>query len=344
VKRRVLGVVVVVAVLLGGVALVKARGGHGGYHLTARFAQAVGLYPHGDVTVMGIDVGTVDAVELEDTFVRVEMTINDDVPLPEDVQATIEPLQLIGERNVVLFPAWTQAMADEGKQQAEDGATIGLDRTHTPVEPDEGLQAFNDLAQSLDPDTVGQLIGDSADVLNGRGADLGAAIDQAASLTDVFARTDDDLVGAAEALHRLAAAVNTRDDQLASVVQRFSEASGVLASERDDISRFLSALVQLTQQGSSLLDAYGGTLPTDVANVTALASIFHQNQGAIEALIETLPAITDGINQAYDPTIDGLRLRASATPTVVALIDAFSDILGVLPVIGDLTRGLGGGG
>ena len=85
-----------------------------GYHLTAYFESAVGLYPHGDVSIMGVGIGTVDAVEIEDTHVRVEMTIDADVPLPADVQATIEPLQLIGERNVVLFPAWTEAMADEG--------------------------------------------------------------------------------------------------------------------------------------------------------------------------------------------------------------------------------------
>jgi virulence factor Mce-like protein len=279
---------------------------------------------------MGIDVGTVDSVELEDTYVRVEMTIDDDVPLPDDVEATIEPLQLIGERNVVLFPAWNEAMAEEGKGRAGDGDVIAIERTHTPVEPDEGLEAFNGLARSLDPETVGQLIDDSAEVLDGQGANLGAAIDQAATLTELFARTDDNVVAAAEALHRLAASVNTRDEQLAAVVRSFSGASEVLASERDGITAFLSALVELTRQGSELLDTYGGTLPTDIANVAALASIFHQNQDDIDSLVETLPRITDGINRAYDPTIDGLRLRASATPTLVALIDAFADILGVL--------------
>lgn len=328
--RRVVAGVVAVAVLVAGVVLVRGRDEGGGYRLTALFAEAVGLYPHGDVTVMGIDVGTVDAVEIEDTYVRVEMTIDAGVPLPEDVEATIQPLQLIGERTVVLFPAWDETMAAAGKGRAGDGDVIGLDRTHVPVEPDEGLEAFNGLARSLDPETVGRFISDSADVLDGQGDALRAAIDQAATLWDVVARTDDDLVAAADALHQLAATVNRRDEQLAAVIRSFSGAAEVLAAERQGIGAFLESLLELTRQGRSVLDAYGGTLPRDVANVAALASVLRQNQGAVETLIESLPGITEGINRAYDPTIDGLRLRANLTPTMLALVDAFAEVLGVI--------------
>lgn len=328
-----LAALVALPVLLSGCAL-GASGDDDGYHVTAYFAAAVGLYPHGDVTSMGIRIGTVDAVEVEATRVRVDMTIDADVPLPADVEATIEPLQLIGERNVVLFPAWNEAMAAEGRPQAGDGSVIGLDRTHTPVEPDEGLEAFNDLARSLDPDVVGSLIADSAAVLEGQGANLGTAIDQAASLTDVFSRTDEQLVGAAEALHQLAATVNTRDQQLAEVVRSFSGATEILASERDEIARFLSALVGLVEHGRGLVETYGSTLPIDIANLAALASVLHENSATVEQLVETFPAIATGISNSYDPSVDGLRLRASFSPTLVALIDAFSGILGILPPAG----------
>ena len=82
------------------------------------FPSAVGLYPFGDVSVMGVGVGTVDAVEIDDDHVRVEMTIDHGIPLPADVQATIEPLTLIGERNVVLFPPWDAEMAEAEADKA----------------------------------------------------------------------------------------------------------------------------------------------------------------------------------------------------------------------------------
>ena len=334
VRARVVGVAVAVGVLAG--CGVVGGDGAGGYHLTAFFESAVGLYPHGDVTIMGVDIGTVDAVEIEDTHVRIEMTIDRGVPLPADVQATIEPQQLIGERNVVLFPAWTEAMAVAGEGRAADGDIIPIERTTTPIEPDEGLEAFNSLARSLDPEVVGDFVTDSAAVLDGRGATFGAAIDQAASLSDTFARTDEQLVRAADHLHTLASAVNSRDDQLARLVAAFAGATEVLASEREGIAAFLSALVGLTEEGQGILELYGEQLPGDIANLAALASILNENVGTIEELVEQFPVIAEGINRAYQPSIDGLVLRATFTPTFVALLDAFRGILGipVLPLPG----------
>src|SRR3546814_16423458 len=108
------------------------------------------------------------------------MTIDSGVPLPSDVGATIGQTQLIGERNVVLHPPWSAELEDSGAERAGDGDVIPRERTEVPVEPDEGLQAFNELARSLDAEVVEGFLGDSAEVLEGRGEQLGAAIDQAA--------------------------------------------------------------------------------------------------------------------------------------------------------------------
>ena len=68
-----------------------------------------------------------------------------------------------------------------------DGDTIPLERTSVPVEPDEALQAFNELVASLDPDVVGGLVTDSATILDGRGERVGASIDAATDLTETLA-------------------------------------------------------------------------------------------------------------------------------------------------------------
>lgn len=319
-------------VALAAIALLPACEGDDGdtYHLTAYFERAISLYPHGDVIVMGIDVGTVDAVEIEDTRVRVELSIRSDVPLPDDVQATIEPLTLIGERNVHLFPAWTAEMAAAGQGRAADGDEIPLGRTQVPVEPDEGLEAFNDLAQSLDPDVVGQLVTDSADALEGQGENIASAIDQAADLTSLFATLDTQLVAAAEDLDQVAASLDTRDEQLRTLVTSFSEATGVLASERDSIASLLSSLVDLTEQGQGLLDAYGDQLPGDIANLTSLLLVLDGHDEAIDDLLASFPMITETIRDAYRPSIDGFNLVANLTPSFTNLYNSFLENLGLL--------------
>ncbi len=326
-RAALLVVAALAAVVVPGCSL--PGGGESGYHLTAYFARAVGLYPHGDVTVMGIDVGTVNHIEIDDQRVRVEMTIDDDVPLPVDVHATIEPLTLIGERNVVLFPAWTEAMAAAGTAKATDGDVIPVERTEVPVEPDEGLEAFNDLARSLDPEVVAGLVSDSADVLEGNGARIGEALDHAATLSTTFAGIDGQLLAIAESLHVLAGSLTTRDAQLRALVASFSEATGVLAAERDDIARLLSNLVRLTDEGRSILSVYGDQLPGDIANLAALASVFEQNIGSIDQLISSFPAISAGIANAYSEEAGGVVLRADLNPTMVALLDELTTALGI---------------
>lgn len=312
---------------------VTGCGGGGGdsYHLTAYFERTVGLYESGDVQVMGMAVGRVQSIDIDGALVRVEMTIDGDVPLPADVRATIGQTQLIGERNIVLFPPWDAAKEAAGAQQIGDGGVIPRERTEVPVEPDEGLEAFNDLAQSLDGDVVEQFVSDSADVLEGRGARIGEAIDQAAGLGTALAEIDEQLVAAADNLHVLAGSLATRDEQLGSLVDRFAAATDLLAAERESISAFLASLVDLVDQGKGLLETYGEQLPGDIASATALASILERNTSSIDQLLTVFPLLAAGIADAYQPAIDGLYLRANVSGTTQALLDVLVNQLGVLP-------------
>lgn len=308
-------------------------GGGGGdsYRLTAYFERTVGLYESGDVQVMGMAVGRVESIEIDGSLVRVEMTIDGDVPLAADVRATIGQTQLIGERNVVLFPPWDAEQEAAGTQRIGDGDVIPRERTEVPVEPDEGLEAFNDLAQSLDGDVVEQFVSDSADVLEGRGARIGDAIDQAAGLGTALAEIDEQLVSAADHLHVLAGSLASRDQQLGSLVDSFAAASDLLAAERNSISAFLASLVDLVDQGKGLLETYGDQLPGDIATATALASILERNTSSIDQLLTVFPRLAAGIADSYQPAIDGIYLRANVTGTLQALLDVFTNQLGVLP-------------
>lgn len=330
--RRVAAAAMAMGVAVALVPLVGCgRGGGGSYQLTAYFDRTIGLYESGDVQVMGMAVGRVDSIEIEGTLVRVEMTIDDDVPLPADVRATIGQTQLIGERNVVLFPPWDAEKEASGAARLADGAVIPRERTEVPVEPDEGLQAFNDLAQSLDGEVVREFVSDSADVLEGRGDEIGAAIDQAAGLGTALAEIDQQLVDVADNLHVLAGSLATRDAQLGALVDGFAQATEVLAAEREGITSFLSSLVELTVQGRDLLDTYGEQLPGDVASATALASILERNTSSLDQLLSAFPQLAAGVANAYQPAIDGLYLRANTSATAQALLDVLVNQLGVLP-------------
>ena len=55
--------------------------------ITAYFAAAVGLYPKGDVRILGVPVGTIEEVVPSGKLVRVEMTVDREVRVPADAVA-----------------------------------------------------------------------------------------------------------------------------------------------------------------------------------------------------------------------------------------------------------------
>jgi phospholipid/cholesterol/gamma-HCH transport system substrate-binding protein len=324
VRRRALGALLAVAAAVGLPAC--AQPGDGGYRLTAEFSRAVALYPHSRVKVMGVDVGTVRSIDVVRGRIRVAMRIDRKVPLPAGVQATIVPFSLIGERNVVLSPAW-----QPGEPRAKDGDAIPADRTHVPVEPDEALKAVTDLAHALDPNAVRKLVGSGANALRGRGNDLNTAIEQAADLTSLLASQDQTLISAAENLHTLATTLNQRREVLGKLLDDFSGATSVLSDERQSIAVFLRALVVFTDEGNALLGKYQGQLPTDVARLTQLAMTLGANADSVQQLVGALRVISDGFVAAYHRD-GGVLIRGGAGPVPAIALQPLFDMLGLGPV------------
>lgn len=315
--HRVIGALLLVLLSAPGCSLLDSGGG---YHVTAYFPRAVALYPDSIVKVMGVDAGTVDAVVTEGNRVRVEMTVHDEVPLPEDVQAAIRPLTLIGERNVVLFPAWKP-----GDDKARDGTVIPLERTEIPVEPDEALRAFAELARALDPDAVAELVTSGARALEGHGAEINDALGEVSELGGLLASVDTQLLDAAENLHVLATTLNEREQQFGSVVRSLSDATEVLATEREGIARFLSAIVRLTDAGSSLLDVYEDDLPRDIGRLVELVFLLEDNIGSLEQTMAAFPATQKLLGDAYNPETHALDLGLPIQHALQNQIDTLFD-------------------
>ncbi|NWJ69299.1 MCE family protein [Pseudonocardia sp. ICBG1122] len=106
-RNRVLLLVVVLVVAAG--AAVWALVSPGTRTVTAYFDQTVNLYPHDEVRVLGVQVGTIESVEPRPDAVKVVMSYDADVPLPADATAAIISPTLVGVRYVQLGRPTTAA-------------------------------------------------------------------------------------------------------------------------------------------------------------------------------------------------------------------------------------------
>jgi virulence factor Mce-like protein len=307
------------------------QGDDAAIHVTAMFESAVGVYPTGDVIVLDQPVGTIEAITLDGDHVQIDLRIRSDVPLPADVHAAIEAETVLGERRIVLSPSWSATLESTGQPRLEDGDTIPVERTSSPTEPDEALQAFNQLLSSLDPHVVGGLVDDSAAVLDGRGEQLGHAIDDLATIAGTFAAIDQPLVDTARSLNQVASVLNERYARLRDLIDRFGATVGVLADERSQVDAFLTSLAGLTTEVDGVLDVNAGSLPQTLATLTATLQVVQVNADTIPVLAGTLPTIAESFEAAYKPEIGGFFLKVNTSEVLVTVIEQLLDAVGLYP-------------
>ncbi|HEY7484203.1 MAG TPA: MCE family protein [Streptosporangiaceae bacterium] len=272
-------------------------------HMTVYFPKARSFYPKSRVKIMGADVGLVDRVQSMGDQIRVDFHIREDVPLPRGVQASIVPLNLVGERNLVLHPAWRPGLAKE------TGDVIPIQRTHVPVETDDALKAFTNLANALDPTKTRKALGQVASSVNGNGEEFNAALEQGARLTGNVAAQDKELLAVAQNLSRLAGVVRGREQVLGTMIRDFGTATQVLSGERQDIQQLIQGVLQLTGQGDGIIRKYQGQLPYDLAVLTRVALTLNGDAKQLGMLLHGLPGIGGALIQAYDPQGKSLRIR-----------------------------------
>jgi phospholipid/cholesterol/gamma-HCH transport system substrate-binding protein len=118
-----------------------------GYSVHADFANAGGLKPGTVVEIAGVTVGQVVAVNLmKNGRARVTLQVREDVPLQDDVIASIQTKGLLGERYILITPGGAEQALAPGSviRDTESpidlpgllAAYVGLRRQDSPAQED----------------------------------------------------------------------------------------------------------------------------------------------------------------------------------------------------------------
>lgn len=87
-----------------------------GYELKADFRKAEGLTIGGDVQISGVKVGSVTSIELnpDNFYASVNMSIRQDIKIPEDSVAKIVSESLLGGNFIAVDPGASEFMLEPG--------------------------------------------------------------------------------------------------------------------------------------------------------------------------------------------------------------------------------------
>ncbi len=253
----------------------------------ALFTDVTGLATGQEVRIAGVRVGEVTgiAVARDRAHALVTFTVLKTSVLTGGTVATIKYRNLVGERYVAL----TEGVGDA--TPLRDGATIGLDHTHSALDLTVLFNGFKPLFAALSPKDVNELSGEIIAVLQGEGGTVNSLLARTASLTSTLAARDAVIGRTVGNLNAVLATVDEHDAALRSLIDQLQRFVSGLAADRETIGSSLANINDLTAQTADLLAAARPPLKDDIANLRSLASGLNtpESTAAFERFMTTTP-------------------------------------------------------
>jgi virulence factor Mce-like protein len=214
---RIAGVVLVLAALAAGVLLLTTREDTSPRY-TLEFGNAFGLTEGTELRAVGVEIGSVETLELDPETARalVEVKVNDTSfgDFREDVECGIEPQSLIGEYYVNCEPGTDPS-------RLEDGARVPVEQTTTTIPPDLVVNVMRRPWR----ERFGLILAELGAGLAARGPELNETIRRA---LPALRETDKVLEILADNRERLRRLTRDADTVMAQLSRR-----------RDDVARFV---------------------------------------------------------------------------------------------------------
>lgn len=297
--------------------------------VTAYFTRTVGIYPGSDVRILGVRVGSVTGVTPEGNQVKVEFEYGAGYKVPANAQAAIISSSVVSDRYVQLLPVY------ESGPVMTSGSVIPLSRTAVPVELDDTLSSLNTLSVALGPQgansqgALSQLLGVTADNLNGQGATLHQTVQDLSQAASTLSDNRQDLFGTVDNLQVFTAKLAADDQQVSAFETNLADVSAQLAAERQDLAAALQNLAAALGSVSTFVHDNKAEITTDVSGLNGIASILVKEQAALAEVLDVAPDALGNLANAYNPTAGTLDTRMNVEQTqnpalfLCSLLDSF---------------------
>ncbi len=274
----------------------------GGYLVYLLMDDVTGVVERSRVRIAGISVGYVEDIRLEQGLGRVDLRIQDDVPLFEDAAAGRETRNLLGEYFIAISPG------TRGKKRLEDGAQI-----RTVLEssnPDEVLQSVARITATTEriTEALASTVGSEEAQENMR-----ETLENLAQVTAALEQTVDEN---RQSVRNILAGVeavtsSARGDAVAilrDVRAITAELRTVMTGAREGDQGAAQKVSELVER----VDKATGSLEKTLANLESTTATIEKGEGTIgrlvkdDQLIQDIENVTGGISE-YVSSLAQLR-------------------------------------
>ncbi|OHU21260.1 mammalian cell entry protein [Mycobacteroides franklinii] len=310
----------IIAVLVTGLTVAAAIGVIGWRYIrpyintitvTAQFESVSGLYVNNPVSVLGMPVGRVAAINLKGSYAEVELAIDKSVKIPVNAQAVTVSTSILTDRHIELTPPY------RGGPTLNEHDTIGLSNTRSPIEFDRVLGILDKLSGSLRGNGKGQgpvadLVNNSAAIADGNGEQMKSAADALSkalriSSADGGALTREQLTTIITNTSSLFEAAAKNDQTLRDFGSSVRQLSQIVADENLGSGSTGHTLNTIIEKAGTIVEKNRDNFKQSIQHGNSALQSLTDYQREASELFDVLPLMSDNLYNAIDQNNGSIR-------------------------------------
>ena len=252
-------------------------------------AESGGIFPNAEVTYRGVGVGRVGELELIEDGVLVELKIKDGTRIPKDeLSAIVQNKSAVGEQYVDLLPE-----SDDGPFLG-DGDRIPMNRTSTPIPPEELLLNADRLINSIGKENLATVIDELGQAFNGAETSLQTLVDEGNKLTIAATEALPETIRLIEDGEVVLDTQRDSSGAIRSFANDLASLSGQLRASDPDIRRLIQTGTQSGVELADFLESNRQNIGLLAGNLTSFSQVISARLPAVEQLYVTYPVVVSG--------------------------------------------------
>lgn len=288
------------------------------YPLKASFdAAGQGLQKGSDVKIRGVNVGKVSTVKLVDDRALVTMDIQGSTEIPTSATATIRAKTLFGEKFVDVAPGSGEAA---GPYYSKDGELLDkCDKQNQPnqsctqggFELERVLADAYPLLQKIDPTELMTVVHTLAEAGRGLGETINRQFVNTEKVLDVNAAHDADTRQFLTDFAKLAQELGVRADDLVAAAEALNVALPTINSRAEDLNSLLVQTARLSNDVADLLRNNKTFIDKSFAGGQEVLNILYDHRNDVVPLVVGLRQYVQGLAEITRiPLGDGTLMAA----------------------------------
>jgi phospholipid/cholesterol/gamma-HCH transport system substrate-binding protein len=266
--------------------------GIGQYRVTLELPETGGLYPRGNVTYRGVQVGEVKSVELTKTGVKAVLSLNSGIRIPADLDAQVHSVSSVGEQFVQLLPR------SGSGPDLKDGDVIPVDRTTVPTDINAVLDDTNRGLEAIPQENLKTVVDEAYIAVGGLGPELRRLVTGSSALAIDARKNLDPLLTLVDDSQPVLNSQIETSDSIQAWAANLASISGQLQSQDAGVAGILQKGPGAAEEVRALFDRLQPTLPIVLANLVSIGEVALAYQPGLEQLLVLLPqgtAVTQAV-------------------------------------------------